>query len=120
VIAFRSKYGSFSCRELETRQVELRLVLHELSAPVFDEYRMRGEYEVIGVGNRCELGAWDNSQLAQVRMAGEGSEDPRVLKMVIRESDYPELVGMHREDLWINSRIRELQEMKPASLLPAK
>jgi hypothetical protein len=53
-------------------------------------------------------------------MAGEGSEDPRVLKMVIRESDYPELVGMHREDLWINSRIRELQEMKPASLLPAK
>src|SRR5690349_5534536 len=68
VRALRAKYGQCSYKELESKQKELRALLAQLAAPAFDEARMRGSYDVVGVGQKYDADSWDNSQLTQVRV----------------------------------------------------
>jgi hypothetical protein len=100
-----AKYGSLSAADLSARKAELGLYLTGLANPVYDEYYGKGEYDVVGVGN-FKLGkkTWDERYMLQLRCPSKDAPDQRVLKVTIRESDYPELYALHREFSWLRER----------------
>jgi hypothetical protein len=111
--ALRKKYEDLKYEELAAKQAELQRKLSELSMPVFDDYFKRGLYEAVGTGQKYTPDSSDSSQLMQVRVPGKNAEDQRVIKIVIPEKEHPDLVAMHREDIWLTKELRKLPRPRP-------
>jgi hypothetical protein len=103
-----AKYGALSVGELKKADGDFALHLTEVCNPVWDEYRSRGEFEVLGTrGDRIKFSNWDEKPLTQVRVPSEAEPDQRVLKVTIRESEYPDLYVLQREHLWLRQRLSD-------------
>jgi len=103
------KWGHLTSAQLEAQYREMTLELTRIANPFYEEAFQRGDYEVVGEGTSYTIPSdWDPTLLVQIRTPGQGAADMRITKVLLRESDYPDLYALRRESLWISERARTL------------